>query len=356
MRPSIKYGLIGAVLLIVFIQGIAMNKPDKQELEAPDFEFTEHCVGRYQLELPADMKLITSGCCNDQVCVSLYPPEEKVHDTAYYGENRVDEWRSRVEDVRKKEIAATQYVVKSMEGDLKTLVYYADHRKKPGMKEKPDRSHIFETFMLKDFPNAEKALAIGGQSAKGVVKRDEPNYKGIFRDRLTEMQEYASQIEYQPWPHNRPGICLNEEFVVAKEIVEFGRTDGLEGYHMEFFNGKHSIFEVMVGTYADEASLKEELGRNSGLMAFLASTTMKVAGRKGRLFISDGKYSETEREFRWVSTDTKVGSINHAHLEISGKLEMEDYPEMAPMKATKVIMGLLKSIQMRPYGFLDAKR
>ena len=112
----------------------------------------------------------------------------------------------------------------------------------------------------------------------------------------------------------------------------------------------------MAGTYQSEAELKEEKSRNTGMLSFLASSKMTVAGRKGRLFISDGKHSDTEREFRWVATDGEVNSFRHGHFEIEGSIEMKDYPEMAPMKGTDVIVGLLKGVRERPYGMLDVKR
>ena len=351
MGSVTQHALMFLALLAQTTQGMAMNKTDVNEAEVPDFKFTEHCAGRYQLELPADMKLIDSGYNDELIMTAVYPTEEQVHDTAYRGEQRVEEWRARVEAERQKENVETGYVHESLEGSLKTLVFYADRRKIPGMREKPNRSHKFETFFLKDFPEVEQAIAIQGQGALGLVPRDEPDYKAIFRERLAGIQERAGHVEYHPWPHKKAGVCLDREFVVVNTV-----TPEREGYAMEYYNGKRSRFVLMGGTFHSESALKEELSRNSGLMAFLASSSMKVAGRKGRLFISDGKYSETEREFRWVATDTKVDSFRHAHLEIEGSIEMKDYPEMAPMKGTDVIVGLLKSVKERPYGMLDAKR
>src|SRR5690554_6993910 len=132
--------LMGLLLLTQTTQGMAMNKTDVREEEAPEFEFTEHCAGRYQLELPADMTLIRSGYNDELILASVYPPEEKVHDTAYGGEGRVEQWRERVEAVRQKEIVETGYVHESLDGSLKALVYYADRRKIPGMREKTNRS------------------------------------------------------------------------------------------------------------------------------------------------------------------------------------------------------------------------
>src|SRR5690554_4800737 len=121
--------LVGLLLLTQTTQGLAMSKTDVREEDIPAFEFTEHCAGRYQLELPADMKLIDSGYNDELILTSVYPPEEKVHDTAYSGENRVEQWRAWVEAQRQKEIVETGYVHKGLEGSLKTLVYYADYRK-----------------------------------------------------------------------------------------------------------------------------------------------------------------------------------------------------------------------------------
>ena len=351
MTPVIRNALAGLLLLTQTIQGMAMSKTDVNEAEVPEFEFTEHCAGRYQLELPTDMKLIDSGYNDELIMTSVYPPEEQVHDTAYHGEHRVEEWQARVEAERLKEKIETGYVHQNLEGSVKTLVYYADRRKLPYLSEDPDAAHKFETFFLKDFPEVEQAIAIEGQGALGVVQRTETDYKAIYRKRLARMQERANDVEYHPWPHRKAGVCLDREFVVVNTV-----TPEREGYAMEFYNGQRSRFVLMGGTFHSEPALKEELSRNSGLMAFLASSSMKVAGRKGRLFISDGKYSETEREFRWVATDTKVNSFRYAHLEIEGAIEMKDYPEMAPMSGTDVIVGLLKGVKERPYGMLDVKQ
>src|SRR5690554_6112996 len=310
--------LVGLLLLTQTTQGLAMNKMEVREEDIPVFEFTEHCAGRYQLELPADMKLIDSGCNDELILALVYPPDEVRHDTAYRGEYRVDEWRSRVEEVRNKEVVETHYVHSEPEGDLKTLVFYADRRKIPGMREKPNRSHKFETFFLKDFLEVEKAIAILGQGALGVVQRDEPDYKAIYRERLAQMQERASQVEYHPWPHKKAGVCLDREFVVVNTLAP-----EREGYSMSFYNGKRSRFTLMGGTYTSEGGLKEVQGEASGMLAFLASSSMKVAGRKGRLFVSDGKYSETEREFRWIATDSEVNSFKNGHFVIEGDIEMQ---------------------------------
>src|SRR5690554_7654913 len=219
---GVRWGILGALWLTHATQGLAMSKMEMREDELPVFEFTEHCAGRYQLELPANMKLIDSGYNDELILASVYPPDEVRHDTAYRGEYRVDEWRSRVEEVRNKEVVETHYVHSEPEGDLETLVYYTDRRKIPGMREKPDRSHKFETHFLKDFPSAKAAIAIQGQGALGNVSRDEADYKAIYHERLTQMQERANALEYYPWPHNKPGVCQEWAF----GVVNTGTPDG----------------------------------------------------------------------------------------------------------------------------------
>ena len=351
MTPVIRNALAGLLLLTQTTQGMAMNKTDVNEAEVPEFEFTEHCAGRYQLELPADMTLIDSGYNDELIMTSVYPPEEQVHDTAYRGEQRVEEWRARVDVLREKEPVSTHYLHESLDGELKTVVYYVDYRKIPGLSEDPTANHVFKAHFLKDFSAVEKAIAVQGSDFLSVVQRDETDYKAIFRERLAGIQERAGHVEYHPWPHKKAGVCLDQEFVVVNTLAP-----EREGYSMSFYNGKRSEFTLMGGTYTSEGRLKDVLSEASGMLAFLASSSMKVAGRKGRLFISDGKYSETEREFRWVATDSKVNSFHNGHFVIEGAIEMKDYPEMAPMSGTDVIVGLLKGVQERPYGMLDAKR
>src|SRR5690554_1538327 len=188
MAPVIRNTLMGLLILTQTTQGMAMNKTDVREEEAPEFEFTEHCAGRYQLELPADMKLIDSGYNDELIMTSVYPPEEQVHDTAYRGESRVEDWQARVEAQRQKEIVETGYVHKGLEGSLKTLVYYADYRKMPGLSEDPDAWHSFKAFMLRDFPDVEKAIAVEGQEANGNIKRDESD----------RSEEHTSELQSRP--------------------------------------------------------------------------------------------------------------------------------------------------------------
>ncbi|MGP4843418.1 hypothetical protein ACTXGQ_04750 [Marinobacter sp. 1Y8] len=315
----------------------------------PDFQFTQHCAGRYQLALPTDMEQILGSYGEPDIGVSTYGPnKQKGTKGVFLGESRVEQWLSRVEQARQEDMGETGYIHKSLDGALKTIVYYSDDRE---LMNDPETEHGFYTFFLKDYPEKEVAIAINGSGAKGVIDRSEANYKAIYRARLEQMQERADHVRYLPWLHIQPGVCLSKEFTIHSEIAPDS-----EDYAIKFYNGKGSNLKVSAHYYSSESGLDQELSRNSGLLSFFSSTSMKVAGREGKLFTSSGKYSDKVREFRWVSTDTKLNSIQYAHLEISGKIDMEDYPEMAPMNGTDVIVGLLKGFQVRENGMLGVKR
>ncbi|WP_412495829.1 hypothetical protein [Shewanella chilikensis] len=42
-------------------------------------------------------------------------------------------------------------------------------------------------------------------------------------------------------------------------------------------------------------------------------------------------------------------------MEISGKIEIEDFPAMAPLNATEMIVGLLKGVRVRENGMVGVK-
>ena len=59
-------------------------------------------------------------------------------------------------------------------GSLKTIVYYVDYRKIPGLSEDPTANHVFKAHFLKDFSTVEKAIAVQKNSDfLSVVQRDE---------------------------------------------------------------------------------------------------------------------------------------------------------------------------------------
>ncbi|MCE9851202.1 hypothetical protein [Shewanella chilikensis] len=322
-----------------------------------DMVFTKHCVGRFEFELPQEMQLLTSGYGQPQFFINIYHQNNTDRKKGVItGEHRLEQWLAYVEELRLKDAEhyPTKYVVKDLEPDLKTVVFYADHRRYG-----PDEKHYFASFFFKDFPEQQLGISVEG-SANEFIARNAPNVDEILQQRLQWMRQAIDKIEYQPWPHKQAGVCLQRNLLVANlQPLKDELGDYHENYGAEFFNGadKGSMFKVLVNVYGkgEEKALKEELSRYSGMMAFFASSKTKVAGREGRLFISDGKYSDTQREFTWVSTDSKINSVRYAHMEISGKIEIEDFPAMAPLNATDMIVGLLKGVRVRENGMVGVK-
>ncbi|NKZ41155.1 hypothetical protein [Shewanella algae] len=314
--------------------------------------FTKHCVGRFEFELPEEMQLLTSGYGQPQFFINIYHQDDKAEKKGVInGEHRLEQWLAYVEELRSKDgkHSPTEYVIKDLEPNLKTVVYYKDRRK---LNKDPDAKHFFASFFFKDFPEQQIGISIDGR-ANEFIARNAPNVDEILQQRLQWMRQAIEKIEYQPWPHKQAGVCLPRNILIANsQPLKNAEGSYHENYGMEFYNGKDSLFEILVNVYGKDQgkALKEELSRHSGMMAFFASSKTKVAGREGRLFISDGKYSDTQREFRWISTDSKVNSVRYAHMEISGKIELKDFPQMAALNATDMIVGLLKGVRVRENG------
>ncbi|WP_345843101.1 hypothetical protein [Shewanella algae] len=355
-RKIIRQGLLGSLVMVCFWQGEAVMAQSEKMQEGPaSMVFTKHCAGRFELELPESMQLLTSGYGQPQFFINIYHQDDKAEKKGVItGEHRLEQWLEYVEELRLKddELHPTKYIVKDLEPDLKTLVFYTDHRRYG-----PDEKHYFASFFFKDFPEQQVGISIDGRADK-FIARNAPNVDEILQQRLQWMRQAIEKIEYQPWPHKQAGVCLPRNILIANsQPLKNAEGSYHENYGMEFYNGKDSLFEIIVNVYGKDQgkALKEELSRHSGMMAFFASSKTKVAGREGRLFISDGKYSDTQREFRWISTDSKVNSVRYAHMEISGKIEIKDFPQMAPLNATDMIVGLLKGVRIRENGMVGVK-
>ncbi|GGZ48838.1 hypothetical protein C8J23_15024 [Shewanella chilikensis] len=359
-RKRIKRGLLGSLALVCFWQGeVVMAQAEKMQEGPASMVFTKHCVGRFEFELPQEMQLLTSGYGQPQFFINIYHQNNTDRKKGVItGEHRLEQWLAYVEELRSKadRYRPTKYVIKDLERELKTVVFYEGSRRSSP---ESNTKHKFASFFFKDFPEQQLGLSVEG-SANKFIARNAPNVDEILQQRLHWMRQAIDKIEYQPWPHKQAGVCLQRNLLVANlQPLKDELGDYHENYGAEFFNGadKGSMFKVLVNVYGkgEEKALKEELSRYSGMMAFFASSKTKVAGREGRLFISDGKYSDTQREFTWVSTDSKINSVRYAHMEISGKIEIEDFPAMAPLNATEMIVGLLKGVRVRENGMVGVK-
>jgi hypothetical protein len=333
---------------------VAQTQPDKVQEGPLSMVFTKHCVGRFEFELPEEMQLLTSGYGQPQFFVRIYHQNNTNEKKGIIvGEHRLEQWLANIEELRVKaeKYGPTKYVIKDLKQQLKTVVYNEDSR---NLMNDSNAAHDFSSFFFKDFPEQQLGISIEG-SADKFIPLNAPNVDEILQQRLQWMRQAIDKIEYQPWPHTQAGVCLQRNLLVANMAPQ-KTAEGfyMENYGAEFFNGpdKGSMFEILVNVKRTEEALKNSLSRYTGMMAFFASSKTKVAGREGRLFISDGQYSNTQREFTWVSTDTKINSVRYAHIEISGTIEIKDFPAMAPLNATEMIIGLLKGVQVRPNGMV----
>ncbi len=252
--------------------------------------FTKHCVGRFEFELPQEMQLLTSGYGQPQFFINIYHQDDKAEKKGVItGEHRLEQWLAYVEELRLKdaELHPTKYVVKDLEPDLKTVVFYTDDRRYG-----PDEDHHFASFFFKDFPEQQLGLSIDGRANK-FIARDAPNVDEILQQRLQWMRQAIEKIEYQPWPHKQAGVCLQRNILIANSqppitpsgpypTSAYKEGSYHENYGAEFFNGKDSLFEIIVNVYGKgkEKALKEELSRYSGMMAFLPAARPRWPGGK----------------------------------------------------------------------------
>lgn len=337
--------LFRTVILLVAIcfttQGITMTKDDT----TLPIDVINHCIGRYQIDLPADLKMVKSLYGNSAISLTTYAPDDQESMGVLRGKQRIEQWQAYVEADRKKHINSdTQYIIQELEPTLKTIVYYQDNRKRDN---NPNKKHIFRSFFFKDVPQKELGIIINDTG--GVfIPRDESQYISVYKNELAEMKKYAARVTYQPWPHNYPGVCLDREISVI-----YDKAIDEESYLIKFFNGKQSRIAFTSDVFdGSEAELKQKMSDDTGRLSQFASMKVVIAGREGRLFVSHDRYSESARQFRWISIDDKINSTSHARLEIEGNFDIADYPELKSLNSADMIVAILKGIKVRDNGMV----
>lgn len=187
--------LFRTVILLVAIcfttQVITMTKNDT----TLPIEVINHCIGRYQIDLPADLKMVESLYGNSAISLTTYAPDDQESMGVLRGKQRIEQWQAYVEAERKKEINSdTQYIIRELESPLKTIVYYIDNRKR---KKDLNTEHIFKSFFFKDVPQKELGIII--DDAGGLfIPRDGGQYIAVYKNKLAEMKKHAARVTYQP--------------------------------------------------------------------------------------------------------------------------------------------------------------
>ncbi len=339
----ISFGRWLLILLAVSFttQGITMAKHDT----ILGINFTDQCLGRYQVALPSDMKRVKTYYCNKSISLNTYAPDDHDSIGVLRGKQRLEQWQNYVEAERKSHIGSvTQYIIRDITPPLKTIAYYSDDRE---LNLDPNTSHVFASLFFKDIPEKELGIIIN-DNGNVFIPRNETQYIAHYKTKLAEIKKHADQVTYMLWPHTHPGVCLDNEFTIVSD-----KTVGDEYYLLEFYNGKNSRFTFKSSIFSGSISaLKQEIKSDLGFLSLFASSKVNVAGRQGRLFVSNDRYSVTARVFRWISTDDQVNSISHSRLEIEGSFDMDDYPELSPMNGTDMIIGILKFLKVRENGMV----
>lgn len=207
--------------------------------------------------------------------------------------------------------------------------------------------HIFRSFFFKDVPQKELGIIINDTG--GIfIPRDESQYISVYKNELAEMKKHAARVTYQPWPHNYPGVCLDSEFSII-----YDKAMDEKSYFMQFYNGKHSRITFRSNVFlGNQAELEQRISDVTGRLSQFANMKIGIASREGKLFVSYDRYSETARQFRWISIDDKINSISHARLEIEGDFDISDYPEFESFNSTDMIVAILKGIKVRDNGMV----
>ncbi|MBE1275012.1 hypothetical protein [Enterovibrio baiacu] len=358
MLKRIKFtslNLINAGLLSFFIGMTTMTQASSQPEGPESIPFSTHCLGRYLIDLPQDMALLKLSVVHPIYQFNTFGSgaiRGRDNKGLLEGKERIATWLKMVDEEKIKyyQENPAQYVAQKLDQDIKVGVIEVDLK---ALREDPNADRLFQTYLLVDNPDIKKSLVVNEIYDLRLPKGQKDATEKI-NARAANLVKAASNIELGNVSNtNAVGLCFPDGITVHASSPEKD-TDGSyrELYTVSFRNGKNSSLEFDVTTYPSgaESSLEEETDKASGLWAMLASKKVTVAGREGRLFISDGQYSSSQREFVWTSSDSKTNSVRNTHIQISGELEIEDYPQMKPLNATDVIIALLKSIRIRENG------
>ena len=312
--------------------------------------FENICAGRYSLDVPISSEARTGYFGNDAFHFS-FSKRNKVDKNAtsiITGHDRFDIWKDRVEYIRKEDDPKIKYISKQLEGATKHLSYYSLFTTKS------TSTHMLDTYFFRNISLAD--LSISSQMNFELTEFDlsNKNYKIEYSKNLDYALSKQEEIIYQPWPHNQLGICLNNEVLINSVAASEG-----EIFSVMWHNGKNSLIELESKAYPAGSSdaLEKKVSHKYGLLDFFASSKIQVANRQGRVIISGGKYSQTEVQFLWFSTDAKAGSTRFPYLKISGYVEMKDFPEIAAkgLNEPDLAIGWLKSIQVRENGMVGTR-
>ncbi|PVZ65648.1 hypothetical protein [Pelagibaculum spongiae] len=312
--------------------------------------FKNVCAGRYTLDIPKGSRITAGFFKNDayHFAFDKQKPEGNETTSLISGSKRLDIWESRVERLRVRDDPKIQYITKQLQGNIRHLAYYS-------LFETSSRStHMLDTYMLRDIPKIKASISSLMNFNLKNFKSSDKNYPVKYKENLNYALSKQEEIIYQPWPHKQLGICLNNEILINSVTASLN-----ELFSVKWYNGKESMIELTSRAYEadDAAHMQNEIDSILKLNQYFANSKLSVANRNGRVIIQSAGYSPSKIAFTWIATDAKAGSTRFPYLEITGYVEMKDFPEIAAkgLNETDLAIGWLKSIQVRENGMVGTR-
>ncbi|PVZ71611.1 hypothetical protein [Pelagibaculum spongiae] len=330
------------LLFILSLQG-CVSSMDEQIDKDLGLGFNNVCLGRYQMDLIDTMKMSSVMYGNGDISLYWRDPEEG-EKGMFSGDARYQNW---LDYVHRKKGNDEFFHVNSTEG-VSIIVGYSFFHDEFNSGRK---NHFLNGYFYKDFPKVKKSLGfdVNGGDSYGVYPVKDVNYKKKYYLYLKEISIYPKSLIYLLWPHSQLGVCLTPEFT-----LNVAKAGGETHYRTVYWNGKNDRFQMTARVMESREQLNKKRGMAQKLFGLFASKNLDLAGRDGQLFLSDARYAEDGLEFRWVTTDAKIGSTARPYIELEGTVDMANYPKLKQvgMDARDIIVIMLKTFRVRENGLI----
>ncbi|WP_133245420.1 hypothetical protein [Pelagibaculum spongiae] len=332
--------IILALLFVCFLQGCA-GSMDEQIDEDLGLDFTNVCLGRYQMDLIDTLKM--SSLMYGNRSVSFYLDSNLTESLTFDGRERFDKWSKSIQKESRR-----KYRAYPLSDDVRVIESETFFENKYGDE---GEKFLLKGFLLKDFSSLNRAvyarLALSG--TEGNFLASDSEYRNKFKKLLHPAKDDLDRLLHLPWPHNQLGVCLTSDFT-----LNVAKAGGEKHYRTVWWNGKNDRFEINVNVMKNKEELSENYGTAQKLLGLFASKSLDLAGRSGRLFLSDARYAKDGLEFRWVTTDAKIGSTARPYIELEGTVDMANYPKFKQvgMDARDIIVIMLKTFRVRENGLI----
>ncbi len=341
--------IIKKIILVLLAASLMAGCVSKRTVDMPfSHLFKEVCVGRYQIELPADTAFKNVLYKDGALTLDISGMGDSERLKGYFSGDLVQKrW---FDEYKASKLArydrSTPYLNNSND-ELDILGSYLHFH--PG---KSDEGYIFDTFGLRKFKDKRVALALTASSAEYEIH--DRQYKNKYAEIVKTFSDRALLFKHQTWPHNQLGVCINNDILM-------NTANALPDEYLSVMhsNGKRTSFRFVFEAYSADRReyLQQTMDHETGIIRYFASERFSVAGRSGRLLISPGRYSDKELQFKWVASSPEAGSTRFPYMEIRGKVRIDEYPELhaAGMTNEAFLVLLLDGMKVRDNGLVGTR-